>query len=498
MTVTCDHCHKRYVIADDKVRGRSVRIRCKRCQGVISIEGLKAERRAAAAPKAAWEEERTVAMPVLDLSSVWHAMVKGKQLGPLDVKALQAKVRSGEIGLRNYLWRQGMKDWKRAAELPELTRLFIGGDGLPAPAAPAPAAAPPVRAEAPVVRQAEPQPAKAAEPSVTPRAAEEPKATLAKAEGERADPLGELYSDASHPGAERDTLDDEPEERQEAAKETAKKEPEDPFAAMGDIDPAKLGAPGEATRFFIAQAGVNKRNPPWKIALAIATALAAPVGVLYFLSELKIVPLEVTRVDESGNEVTESVFSAGGVSGLKDLLSGKNKKKPEPPTQVAARPKKPEAEPPEASPPVRPPPVRPPPPNAPTQEELAALYNDASKQTTGPRVRKDVEEKTKDTSLGGLSEEAVSQVVAQSQSAFQQCIEQEMRKNPGFKGGKINIVATVGSSGVVKRAEIDRRDIDLSDLGGCLKRRAKQMQFSSFSGDEETEVHIPLILSATM
>jgi hypothetical protein len=222
-------------------------------------------------------------------------------------------------------------------------------------------------------------------------------------------------------------------------------------------------------------------------------------ATLYALSELHIVPLEVTRVDDEGHEVKESVFSAGGVSGLSDFLTGKNKKKKaaaaDSAQKVAARAKK-ENDPEEVKEPIKA--VKPPPPNAPSKEELALLYGDAAKTDKGPRVRKDAEVKEKDTSTGGLSEDSVSKVVAQSQPAFQQCIEEELRKNPGFRGGKINIVATVGSSGVVKRAEIDRKDIDLSDLGGCLKKRAKRMQFSSFSGDEETEVHIPLILSATM
>ncbi|MHB8875422.1 MAG: AgmX/PglI C-terminal domain-containing protein, partial [Myxococcaceae bacterium] len=142
--------------------------------------------------------------------------------------------------------------------------------------------------------------------------------------------------------------------------------------------------------------------------------------------------------------------------------------------------------------------VKPPPSNAPTREQLALLYGDPQKADKGPRVRKDTEVKQTDTSTGGLAAEAVAKVVGQYQPAFQQCIEQELRKNPGFRGGKIDIVTTVASSGIVKRAEIDRKDIDLSDLGGCLKGRAKRMQFPSFAGDEETEVHIPLILSATL
>jgi hypothetical protein len=292
--------------------------------------------------------------------------------------------------------------------------------------------------------------------------------------------VGELFSDASakQPGL--------------PGKAKAREPEEDPFAALGEIDPAMLPAPGEATRFFIEQAGVHKRNPPWKIAAFIAIGLGLPIGILYALSVTHLVPLEVTRVDEHGNEVKASVFSASGVSGLTDLLTGKRPKANSAPKPGGAhRPSK--AEPVEQVRDLKLRSAR-----APSRQDLAALYGDTSKVDRGPRVRKNAELREKDSSTGGLSAESVSKVVAQSQPAFQQCIEQELRKNPNFRGGKINIIATVGSSGLVKRAEIDRKDIDLSNLGGCLKARAKRMQFPSFSGDEETEVHMPLILGATL
>ncbi|NPC86283.1 hypothetical protein HPC49_49875, partial [Pyxidicoccus fallax] len=39
MNFTCDNCQKRYSIADEKVRGKTVKVRCKNCQNVITVEG---------------------------------------------------------------------------------------------------------------------------------------------------------------------------------------------------------------------------------------------------------------------------------------------------------------------------------------------------------------------------------------------------------------------------------------------------------------------------
>lgn len=132
MNVTCDKCNKRYSIADDKVRGKSVKIRCKQCQNLISVQGpaaVSAGVELGGGPAVAgspWEDERTRAMPAIDVTAQWFAMVKGKQLGPFDFKGLEGKVKTGELTLRTYLWKQGMGDWKRASDVPEVSPVFAG------------------------------------------------------------------------------------------------------------------------------------------------------------------------------------------------------------------------------------------------------------------------------------------------------------------------------------------------------------------------------------
>lgn len=97
----------------------------------------------------------------------------------------------------------------------------------------------------------------------------------------------------------------------------------------------------------------------------------------------------------------------------------------------------------------------------------------------------------------GPGEREVARVVARSQSAFQFCIEQELRKNPTFRGGKVFITATVGPSGIVKSVRIGRRDIESSPLGSCLRARTERLVFPPFSG-ADAEVQVPLILTANV
>jgi hypothetical protein len=78
-------------------------------------------------------------------------------------------------------------------------------------------------------------------------------------------------------------------------------------------------------------------------------------------------------------------------------------------------------------------------------------------------------------------------------------VETELRKNPSFKGGKVMLVATVGTSGVVKSAKLDRKELDGSPVGDCIKKSAKRMVFPAFTlndGSDEMDVELPLVLSS--
>src|SRR5262249_27615331 len=161
--------------------------------------------------------------------------------------------------------------------------------------------------------------------------------------------------------------------------------------------------------------------------------------------ELNVVPLQITHVDEaSGAPVTEPVFSKGGLAGLRDLLTGKRaaaapaKDGPKGPDSKGTKDKPAEG------------------PGKTDDKQLAALYQDGTKKDVGPSHKSPPPDETKDPqeAVGGPPKEEINKVVEATQRAFQFCIEQELKKNPAFKGGKVRLVATVGASGVVKKASI--------------------------------------------
>lgn len=560
MNFTCDNCQRRYSVADEKVRGKTVKIRCRACDTLVTVVGppaqgderasgvaarpnpstgvgavaLASEAPASPSGKTPWDDEATVAAPALSGKSEWFAMVKGKQVGPFDPRGVADLVRSGEVSLKSYLWRKGMPEWKRGADVPELAPVFAG---LSAGAAPAPKGPPPPRASpavpepsplprppasppAPAAKAAPPvaikRPPRIAEPIVAPAAtdlpfdppaAQPPTASqVGKLMG-----LGELFSESDLPSRGEPDVSDEPTQvpltQGSKIRQRPKKEAppgDDPFAGLGGMDESMLAPPGEATRFFIAQAGVNKRNPWWKTVGFIAGGVGILAGVFFALASNNVVPLRVRTFDAStGKEVEQSVFSGEGVNALGDMLMGRKKNAPPPPPQpepqkgpavqkgpgLAAKDPKSQANMPKID--------TGPKAHVPTQEELAALYADPTASTRGPRIRKDAEAKATNTNAGALSAEQISRVVQQSQSAFQSCIEQELRKNPNMRVPRFYIVATVAPSGVVKSTSIDRKDVDNTNLGECLKTRARRMTFAQFEG-EEVDIEIPLIVGTAM
>ncbi len=377
----------------------------------------------------------------------WFAMVRGSQVGPMPQGPLEQLIRAGEVTGKSFVWCEGMAEWRRAETLPELAH--------------------------PLAATRPPKPASTAD-------------------------LSQLFSDldltVSRP---MDARAVEQMLSGSRAPKAALPESSQPAAATRGT-PTRGTAVRQARRAEqddddLEASGLSRRNPLWKAAVAAALVLGVPLVGLYALSSLNVVPLEVPRVDPAtGASVREPVFSARGVRGLKDLLLGNT---PAPPAPAPAPSREARAA------PSRPAPAAPavaPKPEPPASPELRKLYGDTRKADVGPTAVSTLASASAPAAAGaGPNQQALARVVAQSGPAFQQCIEQQLKRTPNFRGGKVNLVATVGASGTVKQARLDRKEIDVSDLGSCLKSRARRLVFPSFEG-EDVEVEIPLVLTAAL
>ena len=119
MKFVCDKCNTRYSIADERVHGRVLKIRCKACNNVITVR----EEHAAPAPpppadslhsaldsfQRDEEATRVSSMPPASepgSSDEWFVSFDGEQEGPLTLAAARERVRAeAPRGREAHAWR---------------------------------------------------------------------------------------------------------------------------------------------------------------------------------------------------------------------------------------------------------------------------------------------------------------------------------------------------------------------------------------------------------
>ena len=396
LIVTCDGCQRRYTVPDEKlVPGKPLRLRCKNCQQVISV----AAPEPAASP---WDDEVTRAAPALDRTARWHAVIREQQAGPFDVLALDERIRHGEITLKTMVWREGMDDWARAQEVPELIPLFAGVRAT--------AAAPP------------PPPEPPKPPVAQPVLAAAPKADLHA-----------LFGD----------LDLE----QTRVKQEKPKKPV----------PAK--APGGATAptlFVDGEPDEPPRRPRLPFFLAALALVLLGVGG-YVLLAGKLQPAAPLPAQRPAPAPASEPITGAPDPALRKAILGKSGAKHEKPAP---------------RPPV----------------QTMAGVGSASPEALATHG---------DEAAGGPSEEELQKVIAALKPAFASCVDQELKRNPDFKGQKVKLTATVSGSGKVSAARIAPAGVLGGPLSACLEQRARAMAFAPFAGDP-VDLEIPVNLTTAM
>lgn len=106
----CERCHAKYEIPDDKVAGRFLKVRCKKCEGTMHVVGLRALD-AAGSNGAVW----------------WCALGAGARqmpLGPYREDEVLALTTDGTVHARTRMWCAGMTGWERVCESQTLAWVY--------------------------------------------------------------------------------------------------------------------------------------------------------------------------------------------------------------------------------------------------------------------------------------------------------------------------------------------------------------------------------------
>ncbi|MDD5309223.1 MAG: GYF domain-containing protein, partial [Deltaproteobacteria bacterium] len=152
MKIVCENCQAKYSIADDKVRGKVFKIRCKKCGETIVVHG---DARGAVAepgyapppmPAAPPAGDGEIETKVFDYSgypgqgaddpAVWHIVVEGgEQQGPYTGGQLKEYVEAGSLDYETLVWREGLADWAPLKQVADLMQIMRGkGPAASAPA----------------------------------------------------------------------------------------------------------------------------------------------------------------------------------------------------------------------------------------------------------------------------------------------------------------------------------------------------------------------------
>lgn len=156
MKFSCDTCHARYTIADEKVRGKILRVRCKKCGSSIVLKEPEDEpveqvavreddathvlrtdeiKRVLTSPEAVTvpaakfvsrhsQPAEAVPPPPPREKAEWYVLVQKEEVGPLRMDELRERAAAGKLTPRTYIWRDGMANWSRVQTVPELADIL--------------------------------------------------------------------------------------------------------------------------------------------------------------------------------------------------------------------------------------------------------------------------------------------------------------------------------------------------------------------------------------
>jgi predicted Zn finger-like uncharacterized protein len=125
MKVVCDACHAKYQVPDERVAGRKLKIRCRKCNAAIIVQGDAAADNIALAPVSEppsafvdGDNEPTHAVGEAE----WHVSLDGEQHGPYPTSQMASMLRGSQLDWDVYVWRESYGDWKAASDSETLVR----------------------------------------------------------------------------------------------------------------------------------------------------------------------------------------------------------------------------------------------------------------------------------------------------------------------------------------------------------------------------------------
>ncbi len=116
MKITCQACQSKYTIADDKVLGKVVKIRCKKCGATIFVNGSDGSTTTGSDA----DHEPLSRYRAESPAEGWTVNVAEGDQRTMTDEQVVAAFRAGSIDGETFLWKDGMPDWVPLREAGEL------------------------------------------------------------------------------------------------------------------------------------------------------------------------------------------------------------------------------------------------------------------------------------------------------------------------------------------------------------------------------------------
>jgi hypothetical protein len=258
-------------------------------------------------------------------------------------------------------------------------------------------------------------------------------------------------------------------------------------------------APGEATRVFMATAGIFERRRNNRIAAVVGSVmfcLIAGTVTLDLMGYIEIPGLgfvysvtgiEDPNVDRAAKRVEEKLVSSNMTeeerNALRQQLMGLNKKKKSKAPKVKLRPVAEKG--------------------IDTSHSLSKNEQDmATSIFTDRRKKRQKIKLTKPSDIStpnlpdGLTSESIYKVITDNNRSMNLCLVEAMRKGESPKG-KMEIEMTIAANGTVVKVEVASKGFDDSPMAECTMRRVKNWRFPKFNG-KPVPVSFPVVLSGSL
>ena len=175
MKFLCDNCKAKYQIADEKVAGKTVRMKCRKCGHQIEVRAAVTETSVSTSPptpgsdaprpmaknslatslsaakpraplghqpqspggalagafqRTVQDAPQTVPFPAatnspveLSVTDEWYVAINGVPVGPVRISELRRKAGSGAVTEDSLCWQEGLEEWRPVRSIPELAAI---------------------------------------------------------------------------------------------------------------------------------------------------------------------------------------------------------------------------------------------------------------------------------------------------------------------------------------------------------------------------------------